>query len=68
MIKFIHKVQYFVWINGGKRSNTKAEVLGCWILLLLVISLKIGDMQVYGDSQVVIECVLGKNRLQGIYL
>jgi len=64
----IHKVMYFVWLNDGQGYNTNYEVLGFWILLSLATSFKIGGMQGYGDSQVVIEWLLGKNRFQGINL
>lgn len=44
-------------INCGPGSNTKAELLGIWALLTLTNSLNIYDLQMFGDSRTVNDCL-----------
>jgi ribonuclease HI len=46
----------YKWIfNCGPGTNSRAELLGAWVTLTLAIRLGLDQLQVFGDSKVVIE-------------
>jgi ribonuclease HI len=49
-------------------TNTRAELLGAWALLTLVVRLDISELFVQGDSKIVIDWLRGKGHLQVINL
>jgi ribonuclease HI len=59
-----HDSSRYRWlINCGEGSNTKAELLGAWTTLTLANHLKIQNIQVMGDSKVVIDWLKQKGNL-----
>jgi ribonuclease HI len=53
------------WIfNCGEGTNTRAKLLGVWETLTLATHLSIHELQVLGDSKVVIEWMNEKGRIQ----
>jgi ribonuclease HI len=53
------------WIfNCGEGTNTREELLGVWATLTLATRLEISEIQVMGDSKVVIDWINDKGRLQ----
>jgi ribonuclease HI len=55
---------YKWYFNCGSGTNTKAELLGAWALLTLASRLSILEFHVQGDSNIIIEWLKGKSRLQ----
>jgi ribonuclease HI len=54
------------WIfNCGEGTNTREELLGVWATLNLATWLAISEIQVLGDSKVVIDWLNDKGRLHG---
>jgi hypothetical protein len=52
----VNRHTIFKWmLNCGPGSNTRAELLGVWTLLTLATRLHIYDLQVFGDSKIVID-------------
>jgi ribonuclease HI len=49
--------------NCGRETNTRAELLGAWAMLLIADHLLIPCIHVMGDSKVVIEWLIDKGRL-----
>jgi ribonuclease HI len=56
--------RYRWYINCGEGTNTKAELLGAWTTLTLANHLNIQNIQVMGDSKVVIDWLNHKGNLQ----
>jgi hypothetical protein len=54
------------WMVGGVGTNTKVEMLGLWVLLSLALKLEMDCLQVYGDSQVVINWISGKGEIKAL--
>ena len=54
---------YKWYLNCGSGTNNRAELLGAWALLVLVIRLDIKDFFVQGDSKIIIEWLSGKGHL-----
>jgi ribonuclease HI len=54
------------WMGGGINANTKAEMLGLWALLTMDLKLDLECLQVFGDSQVIINWAMGKGKLRNI--
>ena len=50
--------------NYDRGTNTKVELLGVWAIVMLSNSLSISCIHVLGDSKVVIDWLLNKERLQ----
>jgi ribonuclease HI len=55
VIKVNFHTTYRWMINCGSGSNTRAKLLGVWALLTLANRLHIYDLQVFGDSRIVID-------------
>jgi ribonuclease HI len=49
-------------------TNTRAELLGVWATLILATRLDMKDLQVYGDSKIVIDWLNCRGNLQVISL
>jgi ribonuclease HI len=55
----------FRWtLNYGSGTNNRAKMLGVWALLALASQLHIQDLQVFGDSRIVIEWLNQRGKLQ----
>ena len=54
---------YKIWMNCGADSNTWSELLALWMLLLLARSFHIDNIQIIGDSRIIIEWALEKYSL-----
>jgi ribonuclease HI len=54
--------------NCGPGTNTRAELLGAWATLHLASRLNIDELQIYGDSKIVIDWMNNKGKLQVISL
>jgi ribonuclease HI len=55
---------YHAYFGGGRGTNTKEELLALWGILWLARSKSINQLQVLGDSKVIINWVEGKFKLQ----
>jgi hypothetical protein len=55
VIRINSQTRYRWMLNCGPGTNTRAELLGVWALLSLAICLHIYDLQVVGDSKIVID-------------
>jgi ribonuclease HI len=65
----IKEQTFYKWmINCGVGSNTRAELMGVWALLTLASRLFISEIQVLGDSRIVIDWLKGKGALQVVTL
>jgi ribonuclease HI len=53
-------------INGGVGTNSKAELLGAWVTLILANQWKIPKIQLMGDSKVIIDWLNQKGNLNAI--
>jgi ribonuclease HI len=53
-------------INCGTGTNTKAELLGAWVTLILAKLWKISKIQLMGDSKVIIDWLNHKTNLHAI--
>jgi ribonuclease HI len=65
-LKCINTPDYRWYINCGIGSNTKAELLGAWASLLIARHLGIQQLQVLGDSKVIIDWLRTNEKLQAI--
>jgi hypothetical protein len=63
-IKISEKKSYKWFFNCGSGRNTKAELLGAWVLLTLTSCFSILEIHVLGNSNIIIEWLKGKGRLQ----
>jgi ribonuclease HI len=54
--------------NCGEGTNSKVELLGAWATLTLATRLHILDLQVLGDSRIIIDWLNNKGKLQVIAL
>ena len=54
---------HVIW-NEGQGSNNKAEVMALWSGLLVAHHLSIPILDIYGDSQIVIEAISGRENLR----
>lgn len=52
---------FLIYWNGGRGSNSKAEVMALAGLLHFCLFLNIQDVSIFGDSKVMVDGVLGKN-------
>jgi len=66
LIKLNSSRFYRGWMGGGYSINTKVELMGLWILLSMVSMLDLDSLQVFGDSQVIINLDVGKVNLRNI--
>jgi ribonuclease HI len=65
----INENKIFKWVfNCGLGTNTRAELLGAWALIALIVWLDISDFYVQGDSRIIIDWLIGKGKLQVISL
>jgi ribonuclease HI len=65
----IREHTFYKWmINCGAGTNTRAELLGVWALLTLASRLFIYEINVLGDSRIVIDWLKGKGSLQVVTL
>jgi ribonuclease HI len=55
MIKLTDHTKFTWTYNCGEGTNTKAKLLGIWATLLLASRLNIMDLQVLGDSKIIID-------------
>jgi ribonuclease HI len=60
--------EYRWMFNCGLGMNPRAELLGIWALLTLASSLHLQDLQVFGDSMIVIDRLNQKDILQVLNL
>jgi hypothetical protein len=52
----IHECMVYKWkFNCGPGNNTRAELLGVWETLTIASQLHILDLQVFGDSRIIID-------------
>jgi ribonuclease HI len=65
-LKCLNSLEYRWYFNCGVGSNTKAELLGAWASLLLANHLGIQQLQVLGDSRVIIDWLRKVGKLQAI--
>jgi ribonuclease HI len=68
ILKISDNTLYKWTFNTGPGSNNRAELLGVWETLLLATRLHISELQVVGDSKIIIDWCKGKGRLQIISL
>ena len=68
MIKLSDHTKYTLTYNCGEGNNTKVELLGIWATLLLASILNLLDIQVLGDSNIIIDWLNNKGKLQVIAL
>lgn len=54
---------HIIW-NGGPGTNNKAEIMALWSGLLVAHILMIPSIDIYGDSQIVIEGISGRASLR----
>lgn len=47
-------------MGGGEGIDTRAKILGPWILIFMVSSRIIVDMEIFGDSKIIIDWAEGK--------
>jgi len=65
----ISKNSYYSWtFNRGPGTNTRAELLVVWATLHLATRLNIEDIQIFGDSKIVIDWLNNNGKLQFISL
>jgi ribonuclease HI len=55
VISIDEHTEYMWMFNCGLGTNTRAELLGVWELLTLASRLHLHDLQVFGDSRIVID-------------
>jgi ribonuclease HI len=63
LIKIGENISYRWNFNCGMGSNTRAELLGAWATLTLAYRLDIEQLQVLGDSKIVIDWINNKCNL-----
>jgi ribonuclease HI len=68
LIKRLDHTKITWTFNCGAGSNTKAELLGVWATLLLATRHNILELQVMGDSKIIIDWLNNKGKLQVIAL
>lgn len=68
LIKITHNTYYRWTFNCVPGTNTRAEFLGAWATLYLASRLCIENLQILGDSSIVIEWLCGRGKLQAISL
>ena len=66
MIKISEKFASKWTFNCGPGTNTRAKLLGVWETLILASRLHIFDIQVFGDSKIIIDWCNCKGKLQVI--
>lgn len=57
------KNHYLIHWNGGRGSNSKAEVMALAGLLSFCLFLNLQSVSIFGDSRVLVDYVLGKNKI-----
>jgi len=68
VIKIKSHTEYRWMLNCGPCTNTRVEFLGVWALLTLASHLHLQDLQVFGDSIIVIDWLNQKCILQVLNL
>jgi ribonuclease HI len=64
-VLYINENHHFeVCYTPGRGSNMKAELTAIWALVFLTISLNLRKLQIFGDSQVVVDWINGKTHIQ----
>ena len=58
-IKLSHRERIHIFWNGGSGSNNKAKISALWGGLLAVVNLKLLNLSIYGDSKLVVDCIVG---------
>jgi ribonuclease HI len=66
VIKSCSLKEYRWFLNCGEGTNTKAELMGAWAALFIAKQLDISDIQLFGDSKVIIEWLRKKANLRAI--
>jgi ribonuclease HI len=56
------------FLNCGRGSNTKAELLGLWATLMIASCWYLNHLHVIGDSKVIIDWINNKSSLQSIHV
>jgi ribonuclease HI len=64
VIKSCTSRAYRWYLNCGEGTNTKAELMGAWAALFMAKFLDILDIQLLGDSKVVIDWLKQKANLR----
>lgn len=69
MVLRLNEEHYFtISMGGGKRSNTKDELLSLWGLLQFTALIGISDISIFWDPKVIIEWINGNYTLQVLEL
>jgi hypothetical protein len=68
VIRINENIIYKWYLNCGPGTNTRAELLGAWALLVLAIRFDILEFFVQGDSRIIIDWLIGKGQLHVIAL
>lgn len=63
-----HDLQYKIQWGGGKGTNIRAEMMALWGMLWFTNFLNIHTLNIFGDSQSIINHVLGKSFIQQTHL
>jgi ribonuclease HI len=66
VIKSCSSMEYRWYLNCGAGTNTKAELMGAWAALFIAKHLDILDIQLLGDSKVIIDWLKKKANLRAI--
>jgi ribonuclease HI len=64
LIKINDKTSIKWTFNCGPGTNTREEFLGVWATLLLATRLHITNLQVFGDSKIIIDWCNSRGKLQ----
>jgi ribonuclease HI len=64
LISILTNSLYKWTFNCGPDTNTRAELLGVWATLHLASRLNIEDLQIFGDSIIVIDWLNNRGKLQ----
>jgi len=64
LLRISKKSYYRYTFNCGPGTNTREELLGVWATLHLASKLNIKDIQIIGDSKIVIDWLNNKGKLQ----
>jgi ribonuclease HI len=68
VIKMLNGTTHLIRFNSGEGLNSKEELLGLWALLFISSQLNIHQLQVCGDSKLIIDWALNKSAFKVINL
>jgi ribonuclease HI len=64
IIRISDSTVYKWTFNTGPGTNNRAELLGVWVTLFLASRLHLTELQIIGDSKIIIDWCNGRGRLQ----